>query len=487
MGIDRRDFVRSAALATAGAALGPSFAARGKEERPNVLLILVDQMRHPRWFPEDEPLPAYQRLRSEGLSFTNHFTSAVPCSPSRATLFTGRHVDQHQVYVNTTLVGANQSLDPGITTLGHLFQQAGYRTPYFGKWHLVNNDDYKSKNIEPYGFEHWETPDRDGLPYEGLMRDPGFAGRAIKWLERHGKEGPWFLTCSLINPHDICYYSRLDVPTAMVPNVCDALPENWDDELEDKPAIQEQYRKLFGIALGMNPGRSKRAWINYLNFYYYLTKKIDELAGKVLDALDRLGLSENTLVIFTSDHGEMCGSHRLQSKGPFVYHENNQVPLIMRWPQRIQPGSEAGALTQSVDFFPTLLELAGIRADCSHLPGKSAAPLVQDPAADLNAVNDHVCFTFGYSNTMGLNRMAKKLGLPEMTAPMQIRALYDGRYKFARYFEDHVQEEDHELYDLENDPLEMRNLARDPGCSKITKSMKERLRQAEEEEMGPIL
>jgi len=135
----RRDFVKSAALGAAGCALSPHVS-RAASSRPNVLLILVDQMRTPRWTPLLET-PNISRLAEEGVSFTNHFAAASTCSPSRACLFTGLHTSQHNVLQNCDFADKNPSLDPAITTMGHLFRDAGYRTPYKGKWHLTLKKD----------------------------------------------------------------------------------------------------------------------------------------------------------------------------------------------------------------------------------------------------------------------------------------------------------------------------------------------------------
>ena len=153
--INRRDFAKAAGLGAAGIVLGNGLASLGQAAgRPNVLLVIADQWRQPRWFPEGAKLPGFDRLRREGLAFTNSFVSAVPCSPSRACLFTGRHLTQHGVQNNVNL-NMNPSLDPRIPTLGHRFQEAGFRTPYFGKWHLTEPDEYRQSGLTAYGFEAW--------------------------------------------------------------------------------------------------------------------------------------------------------------------------------------------------------------------------------------------------------------------------------------------------------------------------------------------
>ncbi len=486
--MNRRDFIKGTG---AGLALGASGKrASAGDKRPNVLLIIVDQMRLPRWFPEDAALPAYEGLRREGMSFTNHFTSAVPCSPSRACLFTGLHMPQHGVVMNMPNPGLGvpgvSSLDPSFTTLGHIFKRAGYRTPYFGKWHLTLEEDYKEAGLSAYGFEVWTGPDRDGWPYEGLLRDGGFTNQSIKWLKENGSDGPWFLTLSLINPHDVMFYKRLDVSPAVVPNVCRDLPGNFDDDLSGKPGVQKDFQLTMQTVLGVGPDRPVRHWRHYVDFYYYLNRKVDAQVGRALAALDELGLADNTLVVFTSDHGEMAGSHQLQGKGPFVYHENNNVPLIFRWPGEIQAGAETSALSQNVDLYYTLPELAGVPVMDSRPPGKGLAPVIESG----REVNDHALMCFGYpadafQNAGLVGAMADLLDVEYGNNPAQIRAVFDGRYKFARYF-DEGKDEQYELYDLEEDPLEMRNLAGDPNSVDLEGRMQGALRDLEKKEMSPL-
>lgn len=488
MSANRREFMAGAAAAGAAMACGLPVMA---DDRPrNLLFIIVDQMRSRCWFPPELRLPGIERLEREGISFTSHFTSAVPCTPSRACMLTGLHMTQHGIRHNVPaipgLIPGGASLDPAIPTLGHVFRKAGYRTPYFGKWHLTRHAEYWKDGLTPYGFEAWHGPDGDGWPLQGLNNDPRYAHQAISWLKNNGRAGPWFLTCSLINPHDVMFYKRLDMPPALVPNVCDDLPENFHDDLAGKPAVQGQFRDGMGAALGVGPKQSERVFRNYLNFYYYLERRVDMQIQRILDCLDAEGLSDNTLVVFTSDHGEMAGSHGLSGKGPYVYNENNKVPLIMRWPGRIEPGVNSRAVTQSVDLFPTLADLMGVGIERGYLPGKSLEERVRAPGT--TGSDDHALMCFGYSNADAFGPFTALLplmGLRPPTAAMQVRAVYDGRYKFARYFDPGAREE-FELYDLLDDPLEMRNLAGDPGYRNIEKEMAGRLRECEQEEMAPI-
>ncbi|HUT52687.1 MAG TPA: sulfatase-like hydrolase/transferase [bacterium] len=482
--IGRREFVKAAGMG-AGVLAAAGVPGLGRaDERPNVLLVLVDQWRMPRWFPAGAELPGFERLSREGLTFTNHFVSAVPCSPSRACLFTGLHLTQHNIQTNVNF-NMSPSLDPRIPTLAHRFSAAGYRTPYFGKWHLTEPRDYRGRGLTAYGFEAWHGPDHQGTPHDGTLNDPRYARQSINWLRLHGKKAPWFLTCSLINPHDICFYRRLDAPSIMVPRASDRLPGNFHDDLTTKPRIQAVYREGYGKLMGTQTSEPERVWLRYLDYYLYYCQMVDKQIKRLLDALDRLKLSDNTIVVFTADHGDMCGSHQLQAKGPFVYQENNNVPLVFRWPGRVNAGAESSALSHNPDVFPTLLDLCGVSAPVDYLPGRSIASLVRDPAAA--PVRDHVLMGFGMKlgSNNALAKLGARSGISAEGVPMQIRAIHDGRYKYARYFDDNLASE-FELYDLQEDPLELRNLAGDPGYNKLQQEMAARLEEAEAREMAPL-
>lgn len=478
----RREFIKTWASAMAGLAAGAAGA--GALGRPNVLLILVDQMRRPRWFPEHAGLPNFERLKAGGIEFTRHYTSAVPCSPSRACLFTGLHMDQHGVSLNVNNRDFQESLDPCIPTLGHMFRDAGYRTPYFGKWHLTLKEEYKKEGLAAYGFEEWNEPDRHGIPYEGIIFDRSYADGAIDWIEREGRKGPWFLVCSLINPHDICFYPRFDVPPVFIRDVFDKLPENWHDDLSGKPRCQAEYAVTSSAVSGKMGANDEKTWLHYLDYYYYLTLRIDMQLGRILNALEASGQARDTIVIFTSDHGDMGGSHGLRAKGPFVYEENTNVPLVISWPGRLAGGVSTGALSQNVDLFPTLAGLVGVdvRSKYAHLSGRDLAPVLADPGK--GSVNDHVLFSFAGNIMMSL--MAKRLGRPQVTSPQNIRAIRERDIVFGRYFDPGGGDQEFEMYDLRNDPFEMRNLAGDPGYRAVEKEMLEKLRDAEAGEMSPL-
>ena len=351
---------------------------------------------------EDVALPWRDRLRGEGLEFTNYFTHSSPCSPSRASLFTGRYLEGHGVRDNV-IMPEHFELPSSTPTLGSLLDDAGYRSSYIGKWHLSHSP---TPDMEAYGFADWDGNDRHfmGWAGTGVHFDPIIATNAAHWLEKNaqgdapgsggagsGRTGPWFLTVALVNPHDVMWFP-VDQPGVSrraprrrgghpagarvrrlegrrpPPRLLRALPRDGRPaagQLRRRPA--HQARGAPPVALGPaaravgvhRPGR-RQAWLRHLDYYVHLHQLADRSLGTVLSALEAAGAWDDTVVIFTSDHGDMCGSHGLRSKGPFVYDEIMRVPLYIKVPGVTTAGSVTSALGSHVDLAATICSLAGV-------------------------------------------------------------------------------------------------------------------------------
>ncbi len=478
--VNRRDFLKSSAAAGAALSLGGRrLFGQEAATKPNFILFMCDQMRQPRWFPATAELPNFSRLKERGLEFTRHFASAVPCSPSRACLFTGLHSAQNGVIENV-LPEFQEDLNPQIPMLGQLFRKAGYQTHYFGKWHLSRKKQMKKQGgLEAYGFEYHST-DTAG---PGLTTDPGCAAAACDWLlDPNNHNQPWFLVVSLINPHDICGYNTLHIPEVFIDDEITSLPANFTDDLTGKPRCHAEYRDLT-MPKDMAAGK-ENLWLNYINYYYFLMRKMDNLLGKVLDTLDSAAQTGNTVFIFTSDHGEIGGAHRLAFKGPFIYDENTNIPLVISWPGKIQPLTQTNALCQNVDLFPTLAALLGFdpKMEFPYLPGHSLFPVLLEPKTA--AVNYHLLFSFAENVAMVKKR--ELAGEPWIQSPHQIRSIRERNWAYARYFDPESSDQDFELYDLFNDPYMMKNLAHDRDYRATRQEMAEKLFIAESSEMAPM-
>lgn len=472
--------------------------------RPNILFIVSDQERQRGWLPPEVTLPARQRLIDEGVEFTNHWTHSSPCSPSRATLMTGRYVPQHGV-VDNVIHPNHTPLSTEIPTVGKLLRdRAGYQASYVGKWHL---DFGPSPDMQAHGYDDWSGNDLHymGWAGTGAYFDPLITAQAVDWLRTRAPatSRPWFLTVALVNPHDVMWFPMdqdwyqqghsdeveqiKSILTAAAwkegdPIPCfdqpfdavhERLPENFADSLHDKPDAHRQWRwdQQHGAWGYLDPADT-RGWLRYLDYYLKLHQLGDVSLAAILDALDDSGSASDTVVIYTSDHGEMAGSHGLRSKGPFVYNEIMRVPLYVRAPGRTVPGTVTDALSSSVDLVSTIAGLAGLDpAGEPTLSGVDLGPLLDDPA---RSGRDHVLFAQDSAHTLHIRNTRYAL-----------RGVFDGRYKYARYYgfgggkpnddfsgrpseklyavDADFDDQDHELYDLQEDPCEMVNLAHDPG------------------------
>jgi len=449
-------------------------------------------------------LPWRERLRTEGIELTNYYTHSSPCSPSRASLFTGQYIPQHHV-VDNVIMPEHVELDPAIPTIGSILRDAGYRSSYIGKWHLSQA---VSPDMTAYGFADWEGNDRHfmGWAGTGVHFDPIIAANAAAWLRDHAStlDQPWFLTVALVNPHDVMWFP-IDQPGYAERNpeevkrartvlewakwkeddvlpifdrtyeeVCGELPPNFHDDLLDKPETQRQWRwdQQHGLWGYIDP-TDKKTWLRHLDYYVKLQRLADESLGTVLAALEGSGAYDDTVIILTSDHGDMCGSHGLRSKGPFVYEEIMHVPCTVRVPGVTTPGSQSNALATHVDLASTICSLAGVDpADHPSLRGVDLTPALADPTV---SVRDHVLFAHDTAHTNEINHTR-----------YAIRGFFDGRTKYARYYgvgggkpgtglwgkdpgdklydvDAAFEDQEHEWYDLGDDPYELTNLAHDPA------------------------
>lgn len=417
----RRQVVTGLAGAIAGARLSHAAMVRkgqAKGERPNVLFIFTDQQQRMAMSAAGNPClntPAMDSIAHEGVLFTRCICSTPQCSASRASIVTGRYPHSAGVIGNIGAIGA-RPLDPTMPSVGRVFREAGYATAWFGKWHLGTTP-------ANHGFE---TSDESGRG-----RGERVAGRAVEFL-RQQRDKPFCLFVSFVNPHDIYSFKKIQkqIPLGRRRIV---LSFSRHDDLSTKPPPQLRFLKEDqGVAV---TGFTDADWRKYLEVYYHLTEKVDARIGEILDALRASGLERDTIVVFTSDHGDLAGAHGSPYKGPCMYRELVEVPLAIRWPAGIGPAQVCDELVSNVDFLPTLCDLAGI-APPDGVEGKSLRPLLEGSAP--RRWREFIVSEY-YSKQKWAN---------------PIRMLQTKRWKYIRYR--HWGEE---LYDLERDPAEVTNLA----------------------------
>ncbi len=366
---DRRTFLKQGLLAAGGLALGARRHGGARRERaPNILVILVDQLRTPVWMPAtalpSALMPNLASLRAGAVSFERHYAASNDCSPSRGTLVTGLY--SHQT---GCLVTGDSHLDPGFPTWGTLLRELGYSTWWWGKWHLNPNPD---ASLEPYGFSGGTYPSPNGSPGQGTAVDPAIAAQFAEWLRLEGGGSPWCATVSFVNPHDIAWWYRFteQIPAeSSPPALAEALPGNFETpealEAQRKPLLQRSLQDTAARSFGAVPFTGHEAlgwWTGLMDTYLALQSYLDTAIGSVLSALAaQPSVLANTIVLFTSDHGEYGGSHGMRGKGASAYEEAIRVPLYVRDFRGLAstaPGTGRTQLTSSVDIVPLLLTLA---------------------------------------------------------------------------------------------------------------------------------
>ena len=390
-----------------------------ESKQPNILFLIVDEERFSPCY-ENEALKEWRKenlitqeiLREKGLSFLNHYIGSTACSPSRTTLFTGHYPSLHGV--TQTTGAAKGAFDPNVywlgsntvPTLGNYFRTAGYQTFWKGKWHLSDEDIlipgthnalpsydtttgipdstkeklYEEANrLNAYGFDGWIGPEPHGADprNSGSSAKVGLSGRdeiyaaevveLIQSLEQNPQthHKPWLIVSSLVNPHDITLFGQLSRLSPAYnfeidPSVPDIPPAPTSKEnLRTKPKAQMSYRDVYQNAF--QPTIDSEF---YRQLYYSLHKKVDEELFKVYTALANSMFYEDTIIIFTSDHGSLLGAHGgLFQKWHNAYEEALHVPFIIHSPKLFTEPKETDILTSHVDILPTLLELAGIDID----------------------------------------------------------------------------------------------------------------------------
>ena len=412
-------------------------------DKPNILFLIADQHMVDALSCAGNPYvktPNLDRLAARGMRFTRSYVAYPLCVPSRASLFSSRMPHELGIYGNT--LGTDLA-DKKVPTMGELMRTGGYETAYAGKWHVHEAfPAYAPKKKTMPGFD--VLPATGGKdPRKGDKKteekspqcDPFTAEAGIKFLgDKHEK--PFLLTVSLLNPHDICEFPSFEGFKTMAPQDEAQLPPlrpNFKDT-DKLPSTLDDPKANRG-SWGYGKWQDLR-WRQYQWVYYRLVESTDKLIGDVLNALEKSPYKDNTIVVYTSDHGEMLGSHRMISKEK-LYEESVTVPLI------IAPPGQAGSVDKThnvigMDLMPTFLDYAGVAAPAS-LRGKSLRPLVEGkPFADREYV-------------------AAESFDPEA------RLIRTSRYKYVRYA---LGENREQLFDLENDPHELKNLIADASLAK---------------------
>jgi len=497
---NRRDFLKTAAMSVTAAGLSGCSNAWQSSGRggakPNLLFIMTDQQRFDALsYAGDDILhtPHMDRLACEGVWFENAHTQCAVCVPARASMLSGHTVANTRVISNKLAYVPEDTGVMPMKTYDEILADNGYQCEYYGKWHapvfrarIYNNPvtaagihktelglgkkaayvnyldaHYPDRPLKADEFKDTLTerpyvPDpidrRFDLKQRGQATDikvgqsdihgvttipaeyhiPAFeGGKTIDALERI-KDGPFSLTCSFHHPHPPYLaaeeYAKMYPAHKMIP------PASIDDDMADSPYLKAKQRTDAKYA---DPEMIQ----HFISEYYALVKEVDHWVGQILDKLQELGLADNTMVIFTSDHGEMLGSHGMRGKFCF-YEESSHVPMLIRFPGRIKPGTKVKAPVSNMDLFATILDYLNLPdhpCDGSSLRGLIEGTLNQDDAyvvtewlSDLQGKPSHMVLKNGW-----------KLMRPHDSAQKVKKALYN----------------------LNEDPHELKNLLADSAQS----------------------
>jgi|GEM_PF-81892 len=449
----RRDFLKMGAAAAAVPALEQSglAAAKASPSRPNIIFVFSDEHR---WcslpFTETPQMrtPNMARLAAQGTRFDNCCATSPICTPFRGMLITGQWPHQSG-YVSNDYMGNPRVIGLESPTIAHTFKAAGYRTGYVGKWHLDEDTVYHAGfdwfKHWLYGDDHMKSQMRDvpsKEPYQTIegYNAIGMTDQAMDFMKDNaGGKDPFLLMLSINPPH----WRWDDAP----PEFLEHYPA---DQLPFRPNVIERFKS------------GKEA--DYYRHYLAHIGAVDRELGRLMDKMDELGLSKNTVLIYTSDHGSSFGSNGLGSKAN-PYEESARVPFFIRWPGRIGAGRIADHNLGGIDLYPTLCGLAGITPprECG---GRDFAPAIlgktdPDPSSQLILFNSSERNYFGERLKPGVRG-----------AFMPFRAVRTKTHTYAvdshgEWF----------LYDNKNDSYQMRNLVNDPANAGLKAGLQKELQQ----------
>ena len=438
--------------------------------RPNILFIMTDDhAAHAisAYGSKINKTPHLDKLAGEGIRLDRCFVTNSICTPSRAAILTGKYSHKNGVPVFNRFDGSQQ-------TVAKLLQSAGYHTGMFGKWHLGS---------DPTGFDRWKI-----LPGQGAYHDPVFytssarkketgyctdliTDFSIDFLDQRPKDKPFFLMCHQKAPHrnwqpredKKAKWAKIQVP----------LPETFDDDYAGKSDAAREATMRVEDHLTPNDvkekppeglsGRDLKIWKyqRYMQDYLACVESVDDNIGRLMEYLDKQGLRDNTLVIYTSDQGFFLGDHGWYDKR-FMYEESLRMPFLARWPGKVKPGTTSGDMVLNVDFAPTFLAAAGLPVP-ADMQGKNALGVL----AGNTPAGWRTDMYYRYYHYPADHRVQPHIG---------VRTLTHKLIHFNKI-------DQWELYDLTVDPREKRNLISEPGQQAKVAELKSRL-MALKKELG---
>ncbi len=477
--------------------------------RPNIIYMMSDDHAYQAISAYGYGLnqtPNIDKLAEEGMLFQRAYVTNSICGPSRAVMLTGKHSHINGFKDNHSRFDSSQQ------TVARLLQLAGYQTAVIGKWHLVSN---------PVGFDYWNIVPGQGQYYNPDFIENGVRKRvqgyvtnlttdfAIQWLNKRDTSKPFFLMYQQKAPHrnwmpEEKYYHLFDSINFPIPdNFFDdystrtkaakeqemEIATHMNDAFDLKLALSlpedqrkglaaswqgiynrfsPEQREKYDAAYGPSIEAFKKAdltgsdlsiwkYQQYMKEYLRCVQSVDDNVGRLMDYLKANGLDKNTIIIYTSDQGFFLGEHGWFDKR-WMYEESFRTPLIVKWPGVTKKKVTTNSMVQNLDYAETILDMAGLPIP-SDMQGKSFAPLLKgkQKGSGHNALYYHF-----YENQE--HKVAKHIGVRT------------DRYKLIYFYENN----DWELYDLEKDKSEMKNLYGNPAYSNVQVMMKDKLKEVKE-------
>jgi arylsulfatase A-like enzyme len=518
----------------------------------NILFVLVDQEHFFEKWPF--PVPGREYLKKNGTTFLNHQGASQVCSSARSVIYTGQHIQHTGVFDNMEAPW-QRDMATDKMTIGDRLRKLGYHAAYQGKWHLSGNVDTAHQPvdapllkyrdiIQTYGFDDFMgLGDLIDGPIGGYTYDNFATTSAVTWLRTKARElkakgQPWFMAINLVNPHDVMYVNS-DAADELVQGKAAAYPidrppqneiysAEWDVPLPatrrealdapGRPRAHYEYQAIQDLLLGQWPNEDLR-WKILQNYYFNCIRDSDSHLVRLLEEIKANNLDGSTIVVFTADHGELGGAHQMRGKGANAYKEQQHLPLMILHPA-YPGGRRTKAVSSQVDLAPTLLALTGKPFDAvasagGGLPGRNLSGVLSTPEqAATDAVRPAALYNYNMFSYLDAKWFAPLIKVVVSEEPMveklekivrlqpdfnnrgAIRSIFDGRYRFSRYFspthfnhpttyEALVANNDLEIYDLQEDPEETRNLAQDGAArGELTMALNDKLNARVDQEVG---
>jgi len=474
---NRREF-----LGLMGAAAAAAHAAPGREQ-PNVLYIMADDHAShaiSAYGSRINKTPNIDRIAKGGMRLNNCFCTNSICTPSRAAILTGQYSHKNGVYT------LGDALDPNRNHVAKELKNAGYQTAMIGKWHLQTN---------PTGFDYWNILPGQGVYYDPVFIDGGQKKKhsgyctdlitdfTLDWLKQRDKKKPFFALCHHKAPH------RPWDPAPKYAHLFDGQtipePDNLYDHYEGKARSVAAVKMRVGEDMNKTDvkmdlpadlqGDALRKWAYqyYIKDYLRCIQSVDDNVGRLLDYLDAEGLAKNTIIVYTSDQGFFLGDHGWYDKR-LMYEESLRMPFLVRYPGAIRPGAVSSDIVLNIDFAPMFLDYAGVKTP-AEMQGRSFRPNLEGRTPSNWRTSMYYRYWMHNSND---HHVPAHYGVRTKQHKL---IYYYGKPLGMKGANEPATTPEWELFDMQKDPREMKNLYNDPAYRGLVDKLTSELARLQKE------